>query len=117
MIDYLEITFLFFVGTFLFYVLIMELKVELEPTRYYPLFKYTLVPLFLIADWITNILISPIFLDPPATPFELVTARMKRYKREYSNRPGGYMNSIERIRVDFAYWLCNHLNRHDEGHC
>lgn len=108
MIEYLEITFLFFVGTFLFFVVLMELKVELEPTRYYPLFKYTLVPLFLIADWITNILISPIFLDPPATPFELVTARMKRYKRA---------QHFGTWRSDFAYWLCNHLNRHDEGHC
>ena len=116
MTEYLELTLLFFVGTFLFYVLIMEMKVEVEGTRFYPLFKYTLVPPFLVADWITNILISPIFLDPPATPFELVTARMKRYKRVY-NVSYRLLTPVERFRLTFAIWLCRHLNRHDEGHC
>lgn len=108
MIAYLEILLLSFVGLFLFYVAVMEIKVEVENTRFEPYFRYTVVPVFLVADWLVNLIISPAFLDLPATPFELVTARMKRYKRGYP---------IGTWRNNFAWWLCRHLNRHDKGHC
>lgn len=64
--------------------------------------------LFVIGDWLFNWVYMPIWfpLDFPKTPFELVTGRLKRYKklpphtREYK----------------FAMKLGARLNKTDPGH-
>lgn len=108
--QYLEFTFLLFVATFIAFIVVAELKTEIEGRPKLAWlrtpFKVVFVVPFLFMDWVLNWLLTPFFWDIPDSFFELVTARMKRYKRVATGR-----------RYKFACWLCNHLNRHDAGHC
>lgn len=74
-----------------------------------------LVFIFLVQDWYVNLLLSLIFFDGPKKWNEVVTDRMKRYKAKYTQQR--MLNFMERFRLNFALWLCNHLNKHDPGHC
>lgn len=94
------------------FVIVIEIKTEFENTRYYPLLKVVFGVPFLIANCLVNWLLSPLFFDLPASPVELVTARMVRYKK--LNPHGSRLNEW---RIGFAIWLCRHLNRRDAGHC
>jgi len=69
---------------------------------------------FVIADWWVNIIISFAFLDPPKTLGELVTGRMKRYKRL---QPRTFSPWLIRWRYSFAVFICKHLNEFDKDHC
>lgn len=115
--QYLVLTLVFILALFIAFVVLMEIKTEVENTRLEILFKVFLQIPFIIADWLVNWLLSPVFLDLPAKPFELVTGRMKRYKFVYGGLAPIMLTRVERWRYDFALWLCNHLNRHDAGHC
>lgn len=75
------------------------------------------VLVFVPQDWIMNLWLSVLFLDLPAKPFELVTGRMQRYKREYRRVPYGTLSRLEHWRYGFALRLCDHLNRRDPEHC
>lgn len=114
---YLQFTLIFFLVLFMAFAVLMEIKTEVEGTRLDLFFKVFLQVPFVIADWLMNIVLSPVFLDLPAKPFELVTGRMKRYKFKHGDLPPLLLTRIERWRYGFARWLCNHLNRHDAGHC
>lgn len=97
---------------FVGFVIVVEVKTEFENTRFYPLLKIVFGVPFLVADCLVNWLLSPLFFDLPASPFELVTARMVRYKKL-----NPHAGSLNRWRIGFAVWLCRHLNRRDAGHC
>jgi len=72
-------------------------------------------PFFLVQDWIVNLaFMSAIMLDPPGSPLEFVTGRMKRYKQKYAIAT---YNPLEAWRYGFAVLLCRALNRFDPGHC
>lgn len=98
---------------FIFYVVLMELLAIYGEDN---LLLKPFVFIFVIMDWIVNWMLTPIFLDLPGEAFELVTGRMKRYKKKYATFDKVKTN-LDQWRYDFAYWLCKHLNRHDRGHC
>lgn len=67
-------------------------------------------PFFILQNCIFNLtVLTVLFLDAPREL--LVTSRLKRWK---ATRRHGIMH---RARVEFAFWLCDILNRYDEGHC
>jgi len=73
-----------------------------------------------LLDWPCNIFLSFIpFFDLPAHKFELVTGRLKRYKKEIGKH--AYGNDVTaRIfwyRYGLAITICNQLNRADKRHC
>jgi hypothetical protein len=116
MLEYIKLTLGLFFVLFALFIILMEIKVRVVGTFWEKPFKYTLVPIFLALDWVMNWLLSPVFMDLPAHPWEVVTGRMKRYRKLiYSPEfPIGFWNEF---RFNFAEWLCRHLNRYDPGHC
>jgi hypothetical protein len=113
-LQYLAITFKSMALLFVAFAAIMELKTNIEPTRYYPAFRILFGVPFVIADCAVNYLLTPLFLDSPAHPLELVTGRMKRYKQQYAVARFG---AAARWRYGFAMRMCQRLNRYDANHC
>jgi len=72
-----------------------------------------------LLDWPCNIFLSGIpFFDLPAHPFELVTGRLKRYKRKMASAGLEYkISKLGWYRYDLAITICNQLNRADKRHC
>ena len=108
--SYLEITLVSFIVLLIQYIVLMGLLVKYgEQGWLKPLFY-----IFVVEDWVVNWLLSPIFLELPAEFFELVTGRMKRYRKlKPSTR-------IQKWRLAFANWLCRILNEHERPgriHC
>lgn len=110
--QYAQLVLLSMLCLFIGFAVVVELKVEFQDTRFYPFFKFTFGLVFVVGDWLVNLLISPVFFDLPGHRFELVTGRMARYKLLNPHK-----NKINRWRIGFAIWLCRHLNRYDNGHC
>ncbi len=105
-----------FIYLFIAFVFVVKVKHRVAGTKYELPAKLLLVVPFAIFDWVVNIIISPWFLDPPKG-IELVTGRMKRYKKRYMNLTRYEMNPLEVWRLQFAIWLCKRLNQHDHNHC
>lgn len=104
-----------FFWLFIAFMFVMKVKHKVEGTIWYkPLMVLFGYP-FIIADWYVNLIISPFFLDLPATKGELVTGRMKRYKLILEGQRNRYIRQYLRYR--FAWWLCGLLNQHDKNHC
>ena len=99
------------------YVIVMKIARWAEGTDYEGLVKYTVAPVFIIQDWWVNVLYSVPMMDPPGTWNELVTGRMKRYKKKYSYTDYSNYNLAEKWRLNYAMWLCKLLNKHDPEHC
>jgi hypothetical protein len=106
-----------------FFVMLVEFAVLFEiyhradGTLLETLIRVVGLVVFVPQDWIMNWMLSIIFFDLPAQPFELVTARMRRYKSIYHLRNQAMLSKMARWRYGFAVWLCHHLNRSDPGHC
>jgi len=100
---------------FVAFAFLMEIKTQVERTRFYPAFRIVFGLPFVVADCVVNYLLIPLFFDLPDHPLELVTGRMQRYKKLYVNRQGG--GWLRRWRYGFAVWLCRRLNRYDAEHC
>lgn len=93
-----------------------RLVIGTRDTAFEPLVKLTIVPAFVFLDWLYNWSIASIvFMEFPRTPGELVTARMKRYKRDYQGltNPRFY----EKWRFNLSIYLCRQLSHHDKNHC
>lgn len=75
------------------------------------------IVIFIPQDLIMNYWLSVLFLDQPGHATELVTGRIKRYKRQLQGLPQESMNRREKFRIGFAVKLCNHLNKSDKEHC
>lgn len=73
--------------------------------------KLTLIPVFLIQDWIVNMMMSFWFLDPPGHPTEVVTQRMVRYKKKYGFVANKLLTPLERWRKRHGFFLCRVLNK------
>ena len=67
---------------------------------------------FVIFDWILNIVLIPWFVELPETPLEVVTVRLARYKYYPEYRDGNWLN---RWRVANANFFCNLLSGADHG--
>jgi len=83
-------------------------------------FGYTWWVKFLILDYawldyVHNWVFSPIFLDLPRGPKELITGRFTRYKREFSRMATN--NWRQRWQLWWAVNVCKFLSKHDAGHC
>lgn len=93
------------VALFLFYVILFQIHYS----RFSKIAKVLAIP-FVIADFATNMgPMSVLMLELPRE--YLVTARLKRYKR-YTGTGG-----MRGYRRDFAFWLCEKLNKYDPEHC
>lgn len=101
----------FFILVFIQYAILATLQKRLG--RHWVLYPALVV--FIIQDWLLNILLSLLFLDPPASTTEVVTKRMQRYKRRYTG--GVRLNRLQAFRLQFARTLCRQLNRFDPNHC
>ena len=100
----LGILYLFFA-----YVAVMALKRRFDNTIWEkPLAIVIGIPAVLF-DWGMNWFITPLFWDRPATWHELVTGRLKRYKRDYSSG----------FKYRLASSVCRILDRFDPDgdHC
>ena len=104
-----------FVLLILIFVWVMRLRDWVEGTKLEkPLRIIVGVPAFAF-DWYVNLFAASIlFLDPP-DGWEVVTGRLKRYKKKYQRK--AKPNLLERWRLGWANYLCDLANRHDRGHC
>ncbi len=88
-----------------------------------PIFLRVEAILFLLYDWFVNwTSISIKFKQWPYEFNEVVTVRMKRWRREYPAfvRNGGTLNDIEKQRLGFAETICDeYLDQYDPtgDHC
>ena len=104
------------VGLFVAFVIVAKLVRTFEDTILDPLVRYVLVPAFVIADWLLNFTTAWwMFWDMPNSWGELVTARLKRYKREYLYRDN--LDLLDKWRLVFALRMCRLLSKHDPEHC
>ena len=100
---------------FLFFAFTATMYHKTKGTRFEKLIKYTLVPIFVITDWYLNWTTAwIIFWDMPDSPGELVTARVKRYRKMYLGRTD--LNLKQRWRLGFAEKVGPMLNQYDENH-
>ncbi|MBT6551090.1 MAG: hypothetical protein HOM14_07035 [Gammaproteobacteria bacterium] len=99
---------------FVAFVFVMKVKHKVVGTKLELPGKIFLGAPFVVFDWWVNILLIPLFLDAPGSFTELVTGRMKRYKKlkVYS-----HSSRIIKWRFMFAVWICQKLNQHDKDHC
>lgn len=71
---------------YIYYLAVMHLKHlidEGKATKPMRVIGYGLIlPPALFVDWAVNVMLSVPFFDPPKTPWELVTGRLKRYTYE-----------------------------------
>jgi hypothetical protein len=104
----------FFVVLFIQYAIIATFQTQLKRV---PLIGYPILLVFLVQDWWMDKLMTVLFMDMPETRGQLVTGRMKIYKRRYGDTPLGALTPIERFRYMFAVRLCVWLNRFDPEHC
>lgn len=112
MIKILIIIYIIAVLTWTLYICSMQFKYHKEDL--YPIAKfhaYIIVIAMLILDVLLNILVSPLFLEPPRYDKRewLLSPRLKRWNRERS----GYRSRM-------AGWICEHfLNQFDRSgdHC
>lgn len=111
----------FVVGNFLLLMLIfvwvMKLRDWSEGTSWEKPLKYTVGVAAFAFDWYVNMFAATIlFLDLPEKLWrEVVTGRLKRYKKEYSNQTR--LSGIKRWRLFLANYLCDMANKHDKHHC
>ena len=99
-----------------FFAITAKLVVGTENGVLEPLVRLTILPLFIITDWLYNWTIASIvFLHIPQRPMELVTERMKRYKLQYSNTTD--LRWYESWRLNLSNYICKQLSVHDKGHC
>ena len=111
----LSLLFIAYAGLFTLLALLRRSGLDQLPA--FKLLTKLLVILFVLADWWVNLVISLLMLDLPAHARELVTGRLKRYKKEYQGTPPDQLGQVERWRLGFAVFLCRQLNRYDPEHC
>lgn len=104
-----------FVLLILIFVWVMKLRDWSEDTKWEkPLRIIVGIPAFAF-DWYVNTFAATIlFLDPP-DGWEVVTGRLKRYKKQYGVKD--HLSWIKWWRYRWAIYLCDLANRHDKGHC
>ena len=104
------------VWVFIAFVITAKLVRKFEDTALDPVVRYGVVPVFVIADWLLNFTTAWwIFWDMPNSWGELVTDRLKRYKKVYIHTD--VLNPLEKWRVLFAIRMCKMLSKHDPEHC
>lgn len=109
----------FVIGNFflliVIFIWVMKLRDAVEDTWLEkPLRIIVGIPAF-IFDWYVNTFAATIlFLDPP-DGWEVVTGRLKRYKKQYVGKE--HLSLIKKWRLFWANYLCDLANRHDKGHC
>jgi hypothetical protein len=104
------------VGLFVAFVITAKLVRQFEDTVLDPVVRYVVVPAFMVCDWLLNFTTAWwMFLDMPNSWGELVTARLKRYKREYLYKDN--TTFLEDWRLGFAMRMCKLLSKHDPEHC
>ena len=77
---------------------------------------YCIAPIFVLMDAAVNMVaMSLVTLDRPKEL--LVTARLKRYKKEYGKTPSSQLTLVMHWRLLIANRLCQFLNKYDPDHC
>lgn len=92
--------------TWLYYVAVMSLKVKYDTLPFESkVLALIHLPIGLLLDFCLNVIMSPLFLEPP---FEMtLSARLKRHRE----RSTGF-------RLKIADYICeNLLNPFEKGHC
>ena len=109
----------FVIGNFIMLIVIfiwvMKLRDAVERTKWEkPLRVIVGIPAFAF-DWYVNTFAATIFFLDPPDGWEVVTGRMKRYKKNYEGQK--YLILIKLWRLWWAVRLCDLANKYDKGHC
>jgi len=112
MIEFVVVNFLLLIMIFIW---VMKLRDAVEGTTLEkPLRIMVGLPAF-IFDWYVNTFAATIlFFDPP-DGWEVVTGRLRRYKKAYQGQV--HLSHIKKWRLWWAEYLCELANKHDKGHC
>lgn len=101
----------FFIALTIFYAVLAPNQQRLVRHKTtWPLFA-----VFIVLDWWMDKLMIFLFADLPKSWNQVVTKRMKLYKKTYSTRAD--LSMLETWRYKFALNLCRALNVFDENHC
>lgn len=105
----------FFTILFIQYAVLATVQDKLLKIKYV---GKALFVLFIVQDWWMNILMTALFLDPPAKWNEVVTKRMERYKEiELDRDDNGLLYLRDAWRYYWGHGLCKLLSIFDKGHC
>jgi len=100
-----------FTGLFMYYIILME------AIRIYGRTKAVIAMacVFWFFDWLVNVfIISVWFLQLPHKPFQLVTGRLKQWRKDYEYQSYRDLTLLERKRMLFAVYICDrHLDKYD----
>ena len=100
---------------FAFFVTIKVAEKAIE-TKFEKLVLWFIVYPFVLFDWLMNMTVMTVVcFDLPASRTEVVTARMKRYKRAYQFVEPPRL--IDKWRSWFSFFLCDIANAITEDHC
>lgn len=114
MIEFVVVNFVLLI---LIFVWVMQLRDAVAGTIWEkPARIFIGIPAFAF-DWYVNMFAASIlFLDLPEGLWrEVVTGRLKRYKKEYQGQE--YLSLIKLWRLWWAEHLCDLANKYDMGHC
>jgi len=119
---YTAYSLLAFIGLYLYYIALMTGHKWLKGTQWHKVVEVLVWP-FLVLDWAVNVFVLSIwFLELPGYPTEVVTERLKRWRREYENQNYNKLNSIKQRRLIFAETICDEFldyfdTMHNGDHC
>lgn len=107
-----------FVYLFIAFVIVMRLEHTYKDTKLYPILKIVVGIPAILFDWFVNMTAACIvWWDLPAHPKEVVTGRLKRYKEAYLGIKPSALSNKASWQLVSSIWLCNILNKYDNGHC
>lgn len=107
-----ENQFLFFFLLLAQYIVLMEFQTQLK------VWARPLYIIFIVQDWVMNLIMTIWFLDLPEKWHEVVTERMKRYKKiELRRDDVGLIMLLNSWRHYFSVFLCRILSVFDKDHC
>jgi len=112
MIEFVVVNFILLVFVFVW---VMKLRDACEGTVWEPFLRVVVGIPALVFDWYVNTFAATVlFLDPP-DGWEVVTGRLKRYKKKYGSQ--AHLKGIKWWRLTIAEFFCNLANKFDVGHC
>lgn len=113
--NYLSFTMMFGIYLFVGFIVVIKLGEKAKGTRWYKPYLVIFGIPFTVADWLFDIVVIPVFWDKREHNKELLTDRMKRYKR--ISKPERMVFKMSKFRYVSSVNLCRILNVIDKGHC
>jgi len=121
-INYIAFSALSFIGLYIYYITLMMAHKWLQGTQWHKAVEVMVWP-FMVMDWAVNVFVLSVwFWELPNNTTEVVTLRLKRWRREYEGKNFLMLDAIEQRRLIFAETICDKFldyfdTMHNGDHC